>query len=148
MEGKVFYMIPGSQTPVIVLWCLVAFLSALTIFFAYLACRMNNVSFEITSEALRIRSPLYGRLIPLSAIIKDRVEILDLVKDDSRRPSLRTNGMGLPGYAAGWFRLRNKEKALLFLTANSNVVYIPTSEGYSLLLSVKDAEEFSKELKQ
>ena len=32
------------------------------------------------------------------------------------RPGLRTMGTGLPGYRAGWFRLRNGEKALLYLT--------------------------------
>jgi hypothetical protein len=44
-------------------------------------------------------------------------------------------GTGLPGYRAGWFRLRNGEKALVSLTDTHHVVYVPTSRGFALLLS-------------
>jgi hypothetical protein len=37
---------------------------------------------------------------------------------------------------------------LLFVTDNSSVVYIPTTEGYSVLLSVREAEEFAELIKQ
>ena len=64
------------------------------------------------------------------------------------QPKWRTNGAGLPGYAAGWFKLRNKEKALVFLTDRSRVVYIPTNKDYSVLLSVREAEEFADAIQQ
>ena len=48
----------------------------------------------------------------------------------------------MPGYNAGWFRLKNGSKALLALTDRSSVVYIPTTEDYSILLSVADPEAF------
>jgi hypothetical protein len=51
-------------------------------------------------------------------------------------------GTGLPGYAAGWFKLANGEKALVYVTTQSEVVYIPTTEGYSLLLSVTEPDRF------
>ncbi len=54
----------------------------------------------------------------------------------------RTNGAGLPGYQAGWFRLQSGEKALVFVTDLERVVYVPTNEGYSLLLSVEEPDEF------
>jgi len=49
---------------------------------------------------------------------------------------VRTRGTGLPGYSAGWFRLRNGEKALCFLTDRSRLAYVPTRAGFSVLLSV------------
>jgi hypothetical protein len=52
------------------------------------------------------------------------------------RPKWRYQWFSLPGFASGWFKLQNKEKALVFLTDRSRVVYIPTSENYSVLLSV------------
>jgi hypothetical protein len=51
-------------------------------------------------------------------------------------------GTGLPGYRAGWFRLRNGEKALLYLTDANRAVYIPTTAGYGVLFSPVDPEAF------
>jgi hypothetical protein len=48
----------------------------------------------------------------------------------------------MPGYQAGWFRLRNGESALLYLTDRTRAVYVPTELGYSLLLSPSDPERF------
>ena len=51
-------------------------------------------------------------------------------------------GTALGGYSAGWFRLRSGEKALLYLTDRRRVVYIPTLDGYSLLLSQGEPRRF------
>ncbi len=58
----------------------------------------------------------------------------------------RTMGTGLPGYGAGWFRLRNGEKALAYVTAPSRIAYVPTSDGYSLLLSLEAPDAFLRAL--
>jgi hypothetical protein len=142
MDEKVFSMVPGPPAPSIVLWILVLFLAALTLLFFYIACTLNRVKFTVTADGLRIRAPLYGRFIPASVLRKEKIEVIDLAKDESRKPSWRTNGIGLPGYALGWFMLKNNEKALLCLTDCSQVVYIPTTEGFSLLLSVEDTGAF------
>jgi hypothetical protein len=55
---------------------------------------------------------------------------------------VRTLGTGLPGYKAGWFRLGNGEKALVYLTDLERAVYVPTRAGYSLLLSPADPQAF------
>jgi hypothetical protein len=51
-------------------------------------------------------------------------------------------GTGLPGYQSGWFRLANGESALVYLTDRSKAVHIPTTLGYSLLLSPDDPDGF------
>jgi hypothetical protein len=56
-------------------------------------------------------------------------------------------GTALPGYQSGWFRLRNGEKALLYLTDRSRAVYIPTAEGYAVVLSPIDPDGFLTALK-
>ena len=78
--------------------------------------------------------------------MKEGVRIIDLNTQTEYKPRIRTNGIGLPGYEEGWFKLRNNEKALLFVTDYSRVVYIPTDKGYSLLLSVSSSEEFRRSL--
>ena len=62
-------------------------------------------------------------------------------------PRWKTNGVGLPGYQAGWFRLRRGGKALLFVTDRTRVVFVPTNEGYSVLLSVPDPDVFLRTLR-
>jgi hypothetical protein len=148
MEEKVFSMVPGSTAPPVVLWCVVLLLGALAALFAYLAFNLNSVKFVITSQGLRIKSPMYGRTIPMASLETAKARILDLSRDQDYQPSWRTNGIGLPGYGAGWFKLKNSEKALIFLTSKSQVVYLPTTEGFSLLLSTEKAEDFIRELQK
>ena len=72
---------------------------------------------------------------------------MDLTAEREYRPSWRTNGVGLPGYSAGWFKLSNGQKALAFLTDRTRVVYLPTRAGYVLLLSVASPQEFLRALR-
>jgi hypothetical protein len=72
--------------------------------------------------------------------------LVDLDADSTLRPVRRTNGIGLPGLSEGWFRLANGEKALMFVTDRDGVVYIPTRDGYSVLLSTVTPDEFLESL--
>jgi hypothetical protein len=56
-------------------------------------------------------------------------------------------GTAFPSYRAGWFRLRNGEKALLYLTDSRRAVYVPTTRGYSLLFSPQQPERFVERLR-
>lgn len=102
----------------------------------------KNTKFELTDEGLQIRGGIYRRFIPKSSLFIEGAKILDLNAEGEYQPKLRTNGIGLPGYNAGWFKLKNGEKALIFITDRSKVVYIPSKEGYSVLLSTSRPEEF------
>jgi hypothetical protein len=57
-------------------------------------------------------------------------------------------GTGIPGFAAGWFRLANGDKALIYLTDRHRVAYVPTREGYAILLSVAEPERFVRALRE
>ena len=103
--------------------------------------------FEIRADGLRLDGDLYGRLVPKSQLRVDLARRVDLGRDEELRPRWRRMGTGLPGYQAGWFRLRNGEKALLYLTDRSRAVYIPTTAGYSLLLSPADPDGFLSRLR-
>lgn len=50
--------------------------------------------------------------------------------------------VGAAAIGAGWFRLRNGEKALVCLTDSSGAVYVPTTAGYSVLVTRSDPDEF------
>ena len=102
----------------------------------------------MSPAGLRIRGELYGRKIPGDKLVLGHAKPLDLNTDTAYRLRWRTNGVGMPGYKSGWFRLENGEKSLVFVTDQSRVAYIPTTEGFSVLLSVERPQEFLNRLRQ
>jgi len=103
--------------------------------------------FEIRADGLRLEGDLYGRLVPRPELRVDLARRVDLGREEQLRPKSRRIGPALPGYQAGWFRLRNGEKALLYLTDRTRAVYIPTTAGYSLLVSPADPDGFLSQLR-
>ena len=103
--------------------------------------------FDVSPAGLRLHGDWYGRTIPSGQIRGQDAKRVDFAAEPGLAPRWRTMGTGLPGYQAGWFRLRNGEKALLYLTDRSRAVYVPTTAGYSLLLSPADPERFLSALR-
>jgi Bacterial PH domain len=137
-----FSVISGLLIPVALLIPL-----AIAALMGYLAYSTRAVTFEVTHEGLRVRGDLFGRLIPRGSLLVENAEILNLKAEPNRQPFLRTMGVGLPGYSSGWFRLRDRAKGLLFLTDPSRAVYLPTTDGYTLLISPADPEGLLAALK-
>jgi hypothetical protein len=86
----------------------------------------RTARFEVSPEGLRLRGDLYGRRFSADQLRGLSARRVDFAASPELRPQRRTMGTGLPGYRAGWFRLRNGEKARLYLTDSSRAVYIPT----------------------
>lgn len=98
----------------------------------------KHARFEVSTQGLHIHGGLYGRLIPLDHLNLDGARIVNLELEPQLKPSSRRNGTSMPGLKVGWFRLRNGEKGYCFLTDLSRVVYVPTIDGFSVLMSVDD----------
>jgi len=143
---KVFPIIPASSKS---LWMIAAIVGVLIVglvallgLFTYLGYSARHIRFEVSPSGLRIVGDLYGRTIPLQSLRLVEGGRVDLKRSPEYAPKWRTNGVGLPGYQAGWFRLANGEKALLFVTDWRTVVRLPTTEGFTVLLSVADPDGF------
>lgn len=143
-----FAIAPASARP---LWVLVpvgvlllAVVAALTI--SMLAAR--RATFEVSNQGLRLRGDFYGRLIPLEHLRVADARRVDFATSPDLRPGMRTMGTGMPGYQSGWFRLRNGESALLYLTDRRKAVLVPTTLGYSVLLSPNQPDEFLATLRR
>jgi len=131
-----------------------AFFGGLSLLFVGLSALMlllgwsiTRGGFELTPEGLRLRGAVYGRMIPATSLDAGGARLIDFRVEPDLRPRWRTNGIGLPGYLAGWVTLRSGEKALTFMSDRSHVVYIPTREGYAVLLSVCEPEQFLSRLR-
>ena len=108
----------------------------------------RHVKFEVSPEGLAIRGDLYGRRIPAGSLLIAEAKAVDLTADWGYSLVARTNGAGFPGYGSGWFMMGKGDKALIFVTDKRRVIYLPTREGYSLLLSVADPDKFLGALRQ
>ena len=54
--------------------------------------------------------------------------------------SIRTMGVGFPGFGAGWFKLKNGKKAFVIVTGDDKVGF-PTCEEYDLVVDKEVALE-------
>lgn len=103
--------------------------------------------FEVSHAGLEIHGDVYGLSIPTQALVGDGVRIVDMARDAAIQPVRRIRGIAIPGYRAGWFRLADGQKALLYVTTEDQVVYVPTTKGYVLLLSASDPEAFAASIR-
>jgi hypothetical protein len=145
---RIFGIIPASSGPIVFVVAVAIVLILVIGLLAFIGYSSRHISFGVSDEGLRISRSLYGRFIPREEVAVEGVRVFDLNTESDYQPKRRTNGAGLPGYSEGWFKLKNDEKALLFVTDRSSVVYIPTKKDYSVLLSVRETGEFAELLKQ
>ena len=144
---QVFAIAPAAMKGFVLLWgVLVLVLSIAFGAVALATSGARTARFEVSSEGLRLRGDLYGRLIPIGELRLDQARRIQLDAASELAPRRRTMGTGLPGYQAGWFRLVNGQKALVYLTDRSRAVYVPTTAGYDVLLSPADPDSFLKAL--
>src|SRR4051812_35473452 len=100
----------------------------------------DRTELEVSDAGIRITGSMYGRLIPLAKLGDARKLTPEDMPD--YRTADRTDGVGLPNYLGGWFRLRNGSRALVFLTDSSRALIVPTTEDYTLLASPGDPDGF------
>ena len=145
---NVFAITPASPKPLWFLSIICAILAFIFMALVYTAYAARNSRIELKTKSIKLVGDFWGRETPYDALNVAGARVLDLSIYTAFAPKRRTFGTGLPGYASGWFRLQNGEKALLYLTNRRQVAYVPTFEGYALLLSVEHPENFIERLQQ
>ena len=145
---ETFPIVPSTSRGLWILVAVILVLLGIAGLFLFITARGATTSrFELSDAGLRLHGDLYGRMIPATALRGGATRIVDLANTHELQPRWRTMGTALPSYRAGWFRLRNGEKALLYLTDSRRAVYVPTTRGYSLLLSPQRPERFVERLR-
>jgi hypothetical protein len=148
MSPQVFPIIPAQATVYLILIpiLLVVFIGGGVATYAAFASR--HVKFEVSQEGVTIRGDMFGRFVPKDKMVLNSARAVDLTQETSLAPKWRTGGTGYPGYKAGWYRLANDSKALVFITDPHHVVYVPTVDGSCLMMSVATPDAFLAALKQ
>ena len=137
----VFAIVPASTKPIWFLGSICVLLIVIGGALAYTAYSARHSRIEISGDELNLVGDFWARSIPIESLRLEGAAVLDLRKSTDYAPRVRTFGTGVPGFASGWYRLRNGEKALAYLTRRESVVYLPTSLGFSLFLSADRPEE-------
>jgi len=94
-----------------------------------------NSDISLTGRYLEVKSPLFARTVDRKDVIWADARMINSDQDFELLPKVRTNGIGLPGYAAGWFVLQNGTRAFL-LTTDDPLIYLPVTDGSALVLSI------------
>jgi len=139
---QIFPMVPAASSAAAVMGAVAAVMLLLILFFVYIAYSSKHVTFEISTGGLEIKEGIYGRFIRSEDLVPESARAVDLTIERALAPSRRVNGTGLPGFRAGWYRLNDGEKALIFVTDERQVAYVPTRRDYSVLVSVPDPQSF------
>lgn len=142
----IFPISPASSKPIWILAVVCVVIAVVLIALAFTAYSSRHSRVELDAEGLRIVGDFWGRTIPFAMLNIPDARIVDLDSTPEYAPRRRTFGTGVPGYSSGWFRLQKGEKALVYLTRRRDVVYVPTSDGYALLLSIESPEQFIEAL--
>jgi hypothetical protein len=142
--AQIFHIAPASVRPIwfilpLVLLAIVG--GTVSILMGASMRGARSTTFELSDAGLRLHGDVYGRVVPLSEIRGSEAARVDISRGPFRLVA-RTVGTAMPGYRAGWFRLANGEKALVYVTGPNRVVHVPTTDGYSLLLSIAEADQF------
>ncbi|QYK05600.1 hypothetical protein [Shewanella zhangzhouensis] len=96
---------------------------------------------RLEQDRLVLDLPAYSRTIPVSSLQLDDARLVATSAADAPKLGFRTNGVGMPGYNLGWFRLKGDDaKALVSVTGDDPLLVIPVDEGYTLVLSTPDGE--------
>ncbi len=139
---ETFPMVPATQSTLLLMIPLAFVLVGAVGIFLYFFWTARHTDIIVDRDEIVVTGFFYGRTIPMPNVIADAIRIENIDKASPYRLTRRTNGVGLPGYKAGWFRMANGEKALVYVTVKDRVVVVPTTAGYTLLASVENPDAF------
>jgi len=149
--GQIFPLAPGAIKTG---WLAVLFGGLLIVwvglffFLSYMIKGAAQAEIALCDGKLVAKGGFYGREIPLPAVVVPEARRLAPDKGEPKSLRWRTNGVGLPGLSAGWYKLRDGEKALVFVTDKSRAVYVPTRLGYAVIVSPSEPDRFLEALRQ
>jgi len=122
-------------------WVGVMVTLGVSMLFSWFLLQQARSLVHVTETHLHVKVPIYGRRVALQDIDLAAVRIMSEDEAETWRLTWRTNGIGLPGYQVGWFSSRKGGKILAARTGG-DVVLVPTSKRYTIMLSLQDPGAF------
>ncbi len=139
-------LLPRSEPLPAPAWLLAPFFVALLLVAPLLALRRRRIAVE--GEELVVAASFYTRRVRADALDLDHARIVDLGEHTGFRPMLGLNRFGVPGFRAGHYLLRNRQRAFCLLTASDRVLVLPQRDGKVLLLSPEKPRDLLGHLRE
>jgi hypothetical protein len=99
---------------------------------------VRRVDVALDGDTLVANAGVTTKRFPLATLRRHGLTVVDLDTHAELKPMLRTYGIGMPGLAGGWFRLRNRDKAFCVVTSRRRVSALQADDGTRVLLSLAD----------
>jgi hypothetical protein len=100
---------------------------------------LRRIEVRLEGDVLVVDAGAARKRFPLATLRAGGLRVVDLDERKDLRPFIRTWGIGMPGLAAGHFRLRNGDKAICIVTGRERVAVMRADDGTWILLSLVDA---------
>ncbi len=107
---------------------------------AVLARLLHRHRLRADASGVEVATTLYTRRHGWDALDLERARIIELDERPEYRPMLKTNGLSLPGFRSGWFRLRNGDRAFVATAGGKRLLWLPTRAGHDLVLEADDPQ--------
>jgi hypothetical protein len=102
---------------------------------------LRRAGVRVDQGTLIVNTGIGSKRIVLTRLRAHGMRVLDLAAHPELKPVFKLFGTGLPGFAGGWFRLRNGDKAVCLLLDRSRVSWLRSDEDeVTLLLSLAEPE--------
>ena len=96
--------------------------------------RMQGHRLVLRATDVGVATGAHRQLIAYAELDLERARVLDLDEQLEFKPRLKTNGISLPGFQTGWYRLRNGNRALVARSGGKQALWVPTTRDFGLLL--------------
>ena len=101
---------------------------------------MRRHRITVDADGIEVATTFHKRRLGWGELRLDEARVVNLDEHTDLKPAMKTNGTAVPGFKSGWFRLRNRGKALVAMTRGARVTWIPTTAGYGLLLQPRQPQ--------
>ncbi|MBU6199780.1 MAG: hypothetical protein KGI64_11835 [Xanthomonadaceae bacterium] len=122
-----------------------AVVCALVVLMAVLLWSLRRARVRVDQGVLIIHTSVGTKRIPLANLRAHGVHLVNFSTHPELRPVIKLWGTGLPGFAGGWFKLRNGDKAVCLLLDRHGISYLRSdADNLTLLLSLAEPEKLRK----
>ncbi len=107
-----------------------------------IAFAIGRSAIRVENDMLVVNTGIGTKRIALANLRAHGLRVVNLSEHTELKPLIRLWGTGLPGFAAGWFKLRNGDKAVCLLLDRDHVSWLRSDvDRLTLLLSLAKPEK-------
>ena len=120
---------------------------ALLILLLALLVLMQRARVRVDQDTLIVHTGVGTKRVPLANLRANGLHLVNFSTHPELRPVVKLWGTGLPGFAGGWFKLRNGDKAVCLLLDRHGIAYLRSDKDeLTLLLSLAEPEKLREML--